>query len=58
MRLYLSKGYNTPSKTLPLNHSTSWIGNPATGQCTTNGFPSTALITLGNDLSGELIGDP
>ena len=58
MRLYFSKVYNATSKILPLNHSTSWIGNPATGQCTTNVFPSTAFITLGNDLSGELIGEP
>ena len=43
---------------LPLNHTTSWIGNPATGQWITNLLPSIAFTTLGNVLSGEVVGGP
>ena len=45
-------------KTIPLNHWTSWIGNPETGQWITNLFPSIACTTLGKVLSGELVGGP
>ena len=46
------------SETVPLNHWTSWIGNPATGQWITNLFPSIACTTLGKVLSCELVGGP